>query len=90
VAVRSARSRAIERIGDVCYSSSADARSLRIAVLNEIRPVLAFDAYAWLLTDPESQVEAFIVAPENLPDMRDRPEVLRFLERGGTITAASG
>jgi hypothetical protein len=39
----------------------------------------------WLLTDPESQVEVFVVPPENLRLMQDRPEVLRFLERGGTM-----
>jgi hypothetical protein len=42
-------------------------------------------AERWLLTDPESQVEVFIVPPENLQLMHDRPEVVHFLERGGTM-----
>lgn len=33
-----------------------DARSLRLAVLQEIRAVVKFDAFSWLLTDPETEV----------------------------------
>lgn len=76
MAARSARSRAIEKIGYVCRSSSADARSLRIAVLNEIRPVVAFDAYAWLLTDPESEVGCDPLA--DVPCMPELPRLIRL------------
>ncbi len=33
-----------------------DARALRLQVVAEIRQVVGFDAYAWLLTDPETSV----------------------------------
>ena len=35
-----------------------DARALRLAVLPELRRVVGFDAYAWLLTDPATAVGA--------------------------------
>lgn len=43
------------------------------------------EAERWLLTDRESQVEAFVIPPENLEPMYKSPEVLRFLERGGAM-----
>ena len=36
--------------------SVVDARTLRQKVLDEIRLIVPFDAYAWLLTDPETSV----------------------------------
>jgi hypothetical protein len=45
-------------------------------------------AERWLLTDPESQLEVFIVPADHLPVTHDQPEVIRFLERGGTLLTA--
>ncbi|RDV10449.1 hypothetical protein DXK94_07860 [Arthrobacter sp. RT-1] len=42
-------------------------------------------AERWLLTNPQSEVELFVIPPENLALLKDRPEVLCFLERGGTM-----
>src|SRR5260370_13618963 len=51
-----AQSRAIDRIMRICATAAMDDRSLRVAILNEIRPVVAFDAFVWLLTDPQTEV----------------------------------
>jgi DNA-binding CsgD family transcriptional regulator len=69
--VGSARSR--ERVADVCDSVS-DARTLRLRLLDEIRRVVGFDAYAWLLTDPETSVGS---AP--LADVPCLPELPRLI-----------
>ncbi len=65
--------RAIERIARAC-ASAADARSLRLAVLDEVRTVVPFDAYSWLLADPETEVGC---AP--LADVPCLPEVARLI-----------
>jgi DNA-binding CsgD family transcriptional regulator len=54
----------------------ADTRSLRIAVLAEIRRVVGFDAYAWLLTDPESSVGASPLA--DVPCLPELPRLIRL------------
>jgi hypothetical protein len=38
--------------------SAADARTLRLQVIEELRRAVGFDAYAWLLTDPATAVGA--------------------------------
>ena len=43
--------RARERIVRLC-ESLIDARTLRLELLGELRQMVPFDAYAWLLTDP--------------------------------------
>lgn len=48
-----ARSR--ERVGEIC-ERAGDARALRHLVLAEISRVVGFDAYVWVLTDPETSV----------------------------------
>jgi DNA-binding CsgD family transcriptional regulator len=58
-----ARSRArIERICDRAMEAGADARAFRLQMLEELRRTVRFDAYAWLLTDPETAVGAAPVA----------------------------
>jgi hypothetical protein len=49
------RSRAWDRVARLCQSG-ADARTVRLELLDEIGRVIDFDAYAWLLTDPETSV----------------------------------
>jgi DNA-binding CsgD family transcriptional regulator len=67
----SARSR--ERVVRIC-DSATDARTLRLRLLEEIRRVVGFDAYAWLLTDPETSVGS---AP--LADVPCLPELPRLI-----------
>lgn len=45
----------VDRVERLC-SGELDARTLREAVLAELRPVLPFDAHVWALTDPETLV----------------------------------
>ncbi|WP_291418479.1 helix-turn-helix transcriptional regulator [Actinophytocola sp.] len=44
-----------ERVVRRC-AAATDARALRLSVLDELRRAIGFDAYAWLLTDPETTV----------------------------------
>jgi DNA-binding CsgD family transcriptional regulator len=75
VASGTAQSRAVERIVRACDITTSDARSVRLAVLDEIRRVVEFDAYAWLLTDPETEVGC---AP--LADVPCLPELPRLIQ----------
>lgn len=53
-----------------------DARSLRLALLDEIRRVVGFDAYAWLLTDPATEVGC---APlSDVPYIDELPRLIRL------------
>ena len=72
----SAESRANERIARICAATTADAVSLRLAVLEEIRRVLAFDAHAWLLTDPETEVGSAPLA--DVPCLPALPRLIRL------------
>lgn len=76
MAVINAQSRAVERIDRLCGSTSADAVSLRLAVLEEIRRVVDFDAYAWLLTDPETEVGSAPLA--DVPCLPELPRLIRL------------
>jgi DNA-binding CsgD family transcriptional regulator len=49
---------------------------LRLAVLDEIRSVVAFDAYAWLLTDPETEVGCAPLA--DVPCLPELPRLIRL------------
>jgi DNA-binding CsgD family transcriptional regulator len=53
-----------------------DARSLRLAVLDEIRGVAPFDAYAWMLTDPETEVGSSPLA--DVPCLPELPRLIRL------------
>ncbi len=70
------RSRAIERIVEVCHAPTADAVDLRLAVLEEIRRVVEFDSFAWLLTDPETEVGSAPLA--DVPCLSDLPRLIRL------------
>ena len=69
-----AQSRAIDRITRICATEGTDDRSLRVAILNEIRPVVAFDAFVWLLTDPQTEVGC-----SPLADVPCLPELPRLI-----------
>lgn len=64
--------RRIERLCDL----GLDARSLRRQVVEELRGVVAFDAHAWLLTDPVTAVGAAPVA--DVPWMGELPDQIRL------------
>jgi DNA-binding CsgD family transcriptional regulator len=49
---------------------------LRRGVLEEIRRVVAFDAYAWLLTDPETEVGSAPLA--DVPCLPELPRLIRL------------
>ena len=68
-----ARSR--ERVLRIC-ESAVDARNLRLDALAEIRRVVAFDAYAWLLTDPETWVGSSPLA--DVPCLPELPTLIRL------------
>jgi hypothetical protein len=48
--------RAHEAIGRICRGG-LDPRELRLQALAAIRRAVGFDAYAWLVTDPETAVD---------------------------------
>ena len=62
-----------ERVERIC-ATGADTRTLRLQVLAELRRAVPFDAYAWVLTDPETQVGC---AP--LADVPCLPELSRLV-----------
>ncbi len=69
-----AQLRAIERIMRICATATLDDRSLRVAILNEIRRVVAFDAFVWLLTDPQTEVGSSPVA--DVPCVPELPRLI--------------
>ena len=91
------------RVAQLCRDRAArsDSRDLRVAVLAELRQAIAFDAYAWLLTDPETRVGTAPLA--EIPDLAALPRLIRLkytttlnrwtaLPRGqcATLAAATG
>ena len=59
----------------VC-SSGLDARTLRLQLLAEVGRVVGFDAYAWLLTDPETSVGSAPLA--DVPCLPELPRLIRL------------
>jgi DNA-binding CsgD family transcriptional regulator len=70
-----AYTRARETIGRLC-ASGAGPRALRLEALAVIRPVVGFDAYAWLVTDPETAVGSSPLA--DVPCLPRLPELIRL------------
>jgi len=62
----------IDRVGHNCH----DGRALRAAMLEEIGRNIAFDAYAWLLTDPETEVGSDPLA--DVPCLPELPKLIRL------------
>jgi DNA-binding CsgD family transcriptional regulator len=71
----SAYTRARETIGRLC-ASGAGPRALRLEALAVIRPAVGFDAYAWLITDPETAVGSSPLA--DVPCLPRLPELIRL------------
>ncbi len=66
---------ALEGIERICGRGLGD-RALRAAVLSELRRDVPFDAYAWLLTDPETCVGTAPLA--DFPSPADLPTLVRL------------
>lgn len=66
--------RAAGRIADLSREPGIDERKLRAAILDELRTVITFDAYAWLLTDPSTEVGTAPLA--EVPDVNDLPRLI--------------
>nr|MBA3524815.1 LuxR family transcriptional regulator [Geodermatophilaceae bacterium] len=64
-----------QRILDLCRRER-DGRRLRAAVLAEIKPLVPYDFYAWLLTDPETRVGSAPLA--EVPDLGELPRLVRL------------
>src|SRR5689334_9701030 len=71
----SAYARARETIMRICRGE-ADVRTLRLEVLDAIRQAVSFDAYAWLLTDPETSVGSSPLA--DVPCLPQLPQLIRL------------
>ena len=72
---RAAAGAMLDRVLRLC-SSGADARTLRLELLAEIRRAVGFDAYAWLLTDPETSVGSAPLA--DVPCLPELPRLIRL------------
>lgn len=66
--------RAVERIERLCDGPAGE-RPLRIALVEELRRSVGFDWYAWLLTDPETEVGSAPLA--EAPSLADLPRLIR-------------
>jgi DNA-binding CsgD family transcriptional regulator len=75
VATRPNYARAAERVVQVCGAHD-DAQALRLALLDAIRRATPFDAHAWLLTDPETEVGCAPIA--DVPPLVELPRLIRL------------
>jgi DNA-binding CsgD family transcriptional regulator len=75
VAGTAARARAREQILQLCRDG-ADMRTLRLEVLAALRRVIGFDAYVWLVTDPETSVGSAPLA--DVPCLPELPRLIRL------------
>ena len=71
----SAHERSRARVVRICESVD-EARALRLQLVEEFRKVVAFDAYAWLLTDPETSVGSAPLA--DVPCLPELPRLIRL------------
>jgi DNA-binding CsgD family transcriptional regulator len=75
VARSAASARFREQVTRIC-ESQADARTLRLRLLEEFGRAVGFDAYAWLLTDPETSVGSAPLA--DVPCLPELPRLIRL------------
>jgi DNA-binding CsgD family transcriptional regulator len=75
VASTTAWTQAREQILRLCRAD-ADARTLRLQVLAVLRRVIGFDAYVWLVTDPETSVGSAPLA--DVPCLPELPRLIRL------------
>ena len=67
--------KAAERVARLCAAHD-DARTLRRSLLDELGRCVAFDHYAWLLTDPETEVGCAPLA--DVPSVEELPRLIRL------------
>ena len=60
---------------DICESID-DLREFRLSLIGELRRLVQFDAFAWLLTDPTSEVGSDPVA--DVPCLPELPRLIRL------------
>ena len=70
-----ASTRSLERVTRIC-DSVTDARTLRLQLLDEIQQSIGFEAYAWLLTDPQTSVGSAPLA--DVPCLPELPRLIRL------------
>jgi len=75
VASSAAYARERERVLRIC-DAAGEARTLRLELLEAISRVVGFDAYAWLVTDPETSVGCAPLA--DVPCLAQLPELIRL------------
>ena len=80
-----------DRLDRLC-ESEVDARILRLQALEAIGRVVPFDAYAWVLTDPETEVGSAPLA--DVPSVAELPRLVRLryltaVNRWTTLTDTS-
>jgi DNA-binding CsgD family transcriptional regulator len=75
VASNTTHRQTIDKVARIC-DAHEDARALRVALIEEIRRIVDFDAYAWLLTDPETEVGSAPVA--DVPWLAELPRQIRL------------
>jgi DNA-binding CsgD family transcriptional regulator len=71
----SAHARLVDRVERIC-AAGGDLRALRLRLLQEIRRAVPFDAYAWVLTDPETTVGSAPLA--DVPALAELPQLIRL------------
>ena len=67
--------RTAQRVARIC-AAGGDPTGLRVRILDEIRRAVGFDAYAFLLTDPETSVGAAPLA--DVPCLPELPRLIRL------------
>jgi DNA-binding CsgD family transcriptional regulator len=75
VASTTVRTLARDQILQLCRGD-ADARTLRLEVLAALQQVIGFDAYVWLITDPETSVGSAPLA--DVPCLPELPRLIRL------------
>jgi DNA-binding CsgD family transcriptional regulator len=75
MAMSAESARSLQRVERIC-ESGADARTLRLRLLDEIRQTIWFDSYAWLLTDPQTSVGSAPLA--DVPCLPELPRLIRL------------
>ena len=81
-----------ERVLRIC-DAAGEARTLRLELLEAIRRVVGFDAYAWLVTDPETSVGCAPLA--DVPCLAQLPQLIRLkylttINRWTTLSGNTG
>jgi DNA-binding CsgD family transcriptional regulator len=75
MASTTAQAQARDRLRQLC-AAGADARTLRLEALAVLRRVIGFDAYVWLMTDPETSVGSAPLA--DVPCLPELPRLIRL------------